>query len=270
MKKRATNNAIAVTSKIADRFHARKDDGLFDQLELVDGTAADYHALCEHHYRNHRPATMMRVLAFRLRKQHPLREFPSRVVGDSCVAVLIESMPPLDSRMRNAALGNRYGSVHDRRVRAAMINRDVRTISRVIVHPQWRGLGLARRLVQAALGSATTPLTEAFAAMGRVHPFFSQAGMTAYPRPPHEHDARLRAVLRSLGIDDVALASISRMLHRIGELPADHRQWLTRELQRWFRSSHRRQADVTLNDMLRAAQRALICEPVYFLHDNRG
>lgn len=255
---------------IAIRFHALNDDGLIDQLELVDGSASDYHALCEHHYRNRRPATMMRILAFRRRGQQSPRGFPSHVLGDQCVAVLIESMPPLDSRMRNIALGNRYHSVRDRRLRAAMINRDVRTISRVIVHPQWRGLGLARRLVQKALDTATTPFTEAFAAMGRVHPFFSQAGMTAYPRPPHEHDARLRAVLRSLGIDDVALVSLSRMLQRIGALPADHLQWLTRELQRWFRTSQRRRADVTLNDMLRAAQRALICEPVYFLHDNRG
>jgi predicted N-acetyltransferase YhbS len=57
----------------------------------------------------------------------------------------------------------------------------VRTIARVIVHPQFRGLGVAARLVRRICNECPTRYVEAFAAMGDVHPFFEHAGMTRVP-----------------------------------------------------------------------------------------
>jgi predicted N-acetyltransferase YhbS len=57
------------------------------------------------------------------------------------------------------------------------VNRHVRTISRVVVHPQFRGVGLASGLVRAICRAAPTRYVEAFAVMGRVHPFFEKGGM---------------------------------------------------------------------------------------------
>jgi N-acetylglutamate synthase-like GNAT family acetyltransferase len=58
------------------------------------------------------------------------------------------------------------------------VNRHVRTISRVIVHPQFRALGIASQLVRRILQDCPTRYVEAVAAMGAVHPFFERAGMT--------------------------------------------------------------------------------------------
>ena len=65
----------------------------------------------------------------------------------------------------------------DRRAALGRLNAEVEWISRVIVHPTYRGCGLAVRLVRHALATAPVPVVEALAAMGKIHPFFARAGM---------------------------------------------------------------------------------------------
>jgi hypothetical protein len=156
---------------------------------------------------------------------------------------------------------------------------ELRCISRVVVHPRYRGLGLAVRLVRAALASAATPLTEAYAVMGRVHPFFEKAGMVGYPQPRRDCDARLVAALQSLGFDTVDLArpdgadSAGRpaLCQRINTLRAEQRQWLRQELDRWYRQAVDSKQTRSRDELVqwRAAQRRLLLQPVYYLHDNR-
>jgi GNAT superfamily N-acetyltransferase len=57
------------------------------------------------------------------------------------------------------------------------VNRHVRRIVRVVVHPQFRSLGLAVEIVRELLELAGTRYVEAIAAMGRVHPMFEKGGM---------------------------------------------------------------------------------------------
>ncbi len=227
-------------------------------LQLTEGTRADYLALKEHHYLAEAPVTMMRVLAVRDHRPTALGRYLKRRDETRVVGVLVESLPALSCRMRDEALDHRYGAHLPPSARAALLNEEVRCISRVVVHPQHRGLGLAVRLVRAALASATTRYTESLAAMGRVHPFFERAGMTAYPRPPHEWDARLLAALDRVG---VPLGELSAP--RVAALDADRRRFLDAELRRWHGRYGKRGGDPC-----RAAQRRLLFEPVYYLHDN--
>jgi ABC-type ATPase with predicted acetyltransferase domain len=91
------------------------------------------------------------------------------------VAVLSYPTPALRTRERALSLtGPRYGE------RLRWINANLRTISRVIVHPQFRSLGLASQLVRRVLEDCPTRYVEAVAAMGLVHPFFVRAGMTLH------------------------------------------------------------------------------------------
>src|SRR5205085_372514 len=102
------------------------------------------------------------------------------------LGVLVRSLPQLCCQLRDLATGGRYRTLR-RRDAAVVLNREVRTISRVVIDPRVRGLGLAVRLVRHAL-THTSPaihFTEALAAMGRVSPFFQHAGMTRYQRPLH-------------------------------------------------------------------------------------
>jgi GNAT superfamily N-acetyltransferase len=58
----------------------------------------------------------------------------------------------------------------------------------VIIHPQFRSLGLASALVRHVCEQCTTRYVEAYAVMGRVHPFFEKGGMIRHDRD--DDDAR--------------------------------------------------------------------------------
>ncbi len=234
-----------------------------EQLHLRRGGIKDYAALAEHHYRAAEPATATRVLVLEYDAPSVVGRFLGRRGERQVVGVLVESLPALNCKMRGEAMGERYGSWLSPTQRAALLNAEVRCISRVVIEPTWRGLGLAVRLVRAALEEPTTPVTEALAAMGQVSPFFEKAGMTAYPRPPHAHDQRLLDALTSIGFRGLDLALPEAMLRRIEALPDAQRAFLHHELQRWTRRQRQR-AD-TLGEQLDLAQQRLMFNPVYYI-----
>jgi len=248
-----------------------------ESLVISKGSLRDYKKLSQHHYRAGLPATSTRVLVMhdpserlidRWKIMHPEATEKSTPDAKTPVAVLVESLSALSCKMRDFALSDRYGSWLTPKERARLINDELRCISRVVVHPQWRGLGLAVRLVRHALATATTPLTEALAAMGRVSPFFEHAGMTAYERPSHRYDARLVAALERLGWSARDLALHDQILGRISELPESQRHWITREFYLWYRQAGERNPDasVDLTQHLLTARQKLLLEPIYYLH----
>ena len=273
-----TQRPMSPTPAIPDlreRFDALPVPRMCDRLRLCPGTAGDYASLAEHHYRAARPATMTRV--FTLHDPSPTvadrflgRDAPASATGRP-VAVLVESLPSLSCRLRDAALFERYALLPARQ-RARLLNAEVRCISRVIVDPRYRGLGLAVRLVRHALATATTPYTEALAAMGVASPFFEKAGMAAYQRPPHPHDERLAAALSACGTPGHALLRVSTWDRVLQSIDAERRGWLTRELARWYRSAIGRSAGSSRDpaDHFRAAQHKLRSRPVYYLYANPG
>lgn len=255
------------SSPLARRFRALPVPSPAEALTLRTGSMRDYEALSQHHYKAARPATTTRVLVLDDARPTIVGRYLQRRGERATVGVLVESYPALNCMMRDAALGGRYAHIRSPRARARVLNDELRCISRVIIAPQWRGLGLAVRLVRAALAQPTTRMTEALAAMGRVNPFFQRAGMTAYPRPAHEHDARFTAALRHAGFEPTDLARLAHLTERIAALPRTRQGWLLDELRRWFGHGRRRggarTADIT--DMLAAARTSLLAEPVYYL-----
>ncbi len=135
----------------------------------------DYRALARFHYIAGPPALHKRVYAID----------PPRHLADAPApaGVVVVSPPLMYCRGRNLATAGRYLQP-DRKRGLARLNREIEAITRVIVHPCFRGLGLAGRLVRHVLDTAETPLVEALAAMGDVHPFFERAGMWAGPFVP--------------------------------------------------------------------------------------
>lgn len=256
---------------LAQRFNTAvpaRADRLAD-LPIAPGTRADYHALRPHHYRPGHPATMTRMLAIRDPRPTASDRYTRRESRPRAVAVLVESLPALSCRARDAALAGRYRHLPPK-PRAALLNDELRCISRVIVDPRYRGLGLAVRLVRRALGTATTRYTEAIAVMGRVSPFFRRAGMAEYKRPPLEASQRLAAALAHVHIDPVQLTLPDHVAQQIGALPADKQRWIQQELWRWVRSAGGRSArqPPALRDMLDTARQRLTAQPIYYLHEN--
>ncbi|MEM6391176.1 MAG: GNAT family N-acetyltransferase [Planctomycetota bacterium] len=231
------------------------------------GTRRDYDALAHHHYRAGKPATATRVLVVRDQRPTPVARMRGCVAEEGeVVAVLVESLPSLSCRLRDAALQDRYRCLAVRS-RAQLLNREVRTISRVVVDPRYRGQGLAVALVREALQTATTAVTEAVAAMGKVNPFFERAGMAAYRRPPLPCDSRLMDVLRSSGFGAAALVDPAGTAAQL-----DHEAvWgpmLRRELRRYHRQSCGRSRARDSDDPvvhLQTARQKLLLQPVYYL-----
>jgi GNAT superfamily N-acetyltransferase len=141
------------------------------RFSLSRGTIRDYDALASFHYVAPRPATIAGIWVMRYRDGPPGK---SRARARP-VAVGVLSYPVPSSAGREWYL-RREDFTRTQNLRFA--NRHIRTISRVIVHPQFRSLGLSTLLVRTMCQKATTRYVEAFAHMGRAHPLFVRAGMT--------------------------------------------------------------------------------------------
>ncbi len=220
------------------------------RLRLRPGTIHDYDALGAFHYRAGRPATFVRVITL-------------RAAADALpAAVLVVSMPTLNGAWRRAAFPEmaRLLDANDKRAIARWINANLRTISRVVVEPRWRGLGLAQRLVRSYLRRPLTRCTESVATMGAYCPFFVAAGMIEHPCAMGPREARLARLLAREG---VRVESLGEAVRRSARLAQD--------LRRWARSSRRTQrvACGDIAGIVRAAQSALLARPIAFTHVSR-
>jgi GNAT superfamily N-acetyltransferase len=125
-------------------------------------------------------------------------------------AVLVVSPPVRNCRGRNVATGGRYAG-SDAAWSVQVLNAEVECISRVVVHPIYRGCGLAVRLVRHALEHAGTPLVEALAAMGAVHPLFELAGMKAYHVGRDRHAERFLSAADVVGLSRADVAAVKKI-----------------------------------------------------------
>lgn len=150
-------------------------------VRIQQGTIDDYYTLSHLHYLGAAPATHTLVLK-------AVRTAP--IIGDLLAGVLVISMPTLNGSWRDRAWPGVF-SAWSKSQNAKRINADLRCISRVIVEPRSRGLGVASALVRAYLSNPQTRATEAIAAMGSVCPFFERAGMQPYRLLPAPLDLRL-------------------------------------------------------------------------------
>jgi len=203
---------------------------------------------------------------------------PSRRDGhvpacETLVGVIVYSRSPLSLAARNRATGGRY-RVGRNLAAGRLVNEELRIVSRVVITPNWRGLGLASRLVAETLPRVGTPYVEALAAMGRVHPFFEQAGMMAYASPAPAGSERLRSAFEAVGLGRSARRSAEALEVALGSLGPAARRLAEREIERWARSylaaknhrSHRPERRRTLD--------LVVCHldstPVYYLWRAKG
>ncbi len=216
-------------------------------VRVSRGTLRDYDALAPFHYRSGRPATRVRILRAK--------------AGRQLVGVLVVSMPTLNAGWRRAAWGDRFASRPGAAL-ARRLNREVRTISRVIVDPRWRGLGVARRLVRAYLRRPLSARTEAVAVMGAYSPFFERAGMRRVDVPQPARDRVLSRRLRQAGVRPLAL------LRERERAAAVANREVREAILKWARAhaTYRRAAKTaSIDDLAIKAASALVATPVAFV-----
>ena len=147
------------------------------ELRIERGKAADYRTLEAYHYRRGRPASWAQIWTIRYvpPPEPPGARAQARLTS-RVAAVAVVSYPIPNCLPRRRALG----LVCSPAEQLAFANQHIRSISRVIVHPQFRALGLSAILVRWICEHCDTRYVEALAAMGRAHPFFERAGMKRY------------------------------------------------------------------------------------------
>ena len=186
-------------------------------IQITPGTIKDYRALEHLHYLGSKPATITKII-----KASITCPTLGSTLGPTLGGVLVISMPTLNSAWRKRAWPGVFNS-GDKRADAKAINTNLRCISRVIVNPAHRGLGIASQLVRHYLSNPQTIATEAIASMGSTCPFFERAGMTPYRLEPTTDDLRLIDTLHHEQCDPDALIT----------MPISPNSLLGNELIRW-------------------------------------
>jgi GNAT superfamily N-acetyltransferase len=163
------------------------------ELDVVPGEPADFAPLAAHHYRAERPSAIKAV--FLLKPRRYLAGF-----GRAPAGAIVYCMPNPRVELRNVALEGLFADL-DRQTQLALINANVRCLARLVIHPCFRGIGLATRLVRETLERVEVPIVEALGVMCAAHPFLERAGMKGFtPRVSAEHVTFFEA-LSAVGID---------------------------------------------------------------------
>jgi hypothetical protein len=123
-----------------------------------------------------------------------------RNTQDETIGVIVYSTVTLGQQIRNIATNNFFIGF-DQKTQLALLNKYVRRISRLIIEPRFRGLGLAKHLVRETMPMMNFPIIEAVAVMGIVNPFLEKAGMKAYKAPEKASNIRLTEALSAVGIE---------------------------------------------------------------------
>lgn len=112
--------------------------------------------------------------------------------GDEPIGICVFTTPPLAlaGRSRFFGLSGKWS-----RVKLQSLNRNIAMLSRVVIHPTYRGAGVAGAFIRRSCESCPFPWIETLTQMGRINPFFERAGFqrinvtTKHSRSIESHSA---------------------------------------------------------------------------------
>jgi energy-coupling factor transporter ATP-binding protein EcfA2 len=253
------------------------------RLRIEPGSLADYAQLAAMHYRRTDGlGPIDRIFVARERRnvgrqqgvsaahqrgvplgrQHGV---PRRSADLEPLAVVVYGHAPLQLALRNRATNRRF-SGHPHR-----LNRELRILRRLVVHPDVRGCGLGHWLVKRTLPLLDKPYVECLASMGRVNPVFERAGMQRIGDcPAPRHLVRALEKLRGLGVDPAASDFVTQIRRR-----RDVRAVVRASVYRWYCATttdaaarcSRRESPQALADTFRGVAGL---RPVYYLWERKG
>jgi energy-coupling factor transporter ATP-binding protein EcfA2 len=166
------------------------------QMTIQQGTLADYKAISQFHYRQGQCPPPRKIFALKRR-------------GETCGIIVYSYPSPMCFGRSKVWKGN-----------LQQLQREISVISRVVVHPKYRSIGLGAKLVCETLAQAGTPCVEAVAVMARYNPFFERAWMRKIAESkPSPHVTAALECLGGLGFDSALLAGVAygeRVVSEVG------------------------------------------------------
>ena len=168
------------------------------QMHIQTGTMEDYRQLAQFHYRETGGIPPPRKI-FTLKRRKEL------------VGVIVYSYPPIVCFGRNKAFPERLTTQE--------LNEKLSIISRVVLQPKYRTIGLGAKLVKETLPLADTPYVEAVAVMARYNPFFEKAGMQKIAeQTPSQSCVDALEKLHTLGFNPILLASTKQNIRQLKKM----------------------------------------------------
>ncbi len=183
-------------------------------IRIEKGTVEDYKALSMFHYRSNGLRAPVAIFSMKRKNE---------VAG-----VIVYSMPTTGCQMRKCWAKNLYGM--GKKAMLTVINKNVRRISRVIIEPRFRQLGLASRLVAETMPKLNMPLIESMAVMGKINPFFEKAGMKGFTRPTASHVVQMIEALGVVGIEEENVVDPEFVCQVIKELNKTKTEFIKKQI----------------------------------------
>jgi ABC-type ATPase with predicted acetyltransferase domain len=172
----------------------RKPCSICTDVRIEKGSIEDYEKLKRFHYRS---KNEKELASLRMKDCYKL------LYGNSLIGVIVYSHSYLNLKPRNMIFGERYvftpGDLH----KARLINDEIARISRVVIHPKFRGIGLGAFLVTETLHKVDAKVVEVLAVMAKCNPFFEKAGMLRvdYRRDETGLDCKIKRFLEEHSFD---------------------------------------------------------------------
>jgi hypothetical protein len=232
------------------------------QLYIVPGVIDDYRHFARWHYRdNGHLGPYSAIYCLRQRPDYPGTN-ANRLVG-----VIVYCLPTVVCTTRDIATGGLYSSLN-RQDKLALVNRDIRRISRIIIEPRYRGCSLASELVRRTMPMLNVPVIEAMATMGHFNPFFEKAGMTAYEQSQPVHTKILIEALSIAGIEYDRLSDYKELQNKIESLKKTDKAFIDNHLHKFVSHIKRRSDIIEPMQYIEQIWQKLSMRPVYYIWFN--
>jgi hypothetical protein len=225
------------------------------RLQIVPGYLDDYKRLARYHYRDSHPGPASAIFVL------------SRAGCKTPIGVIVYSNAPAVLELRNIATNHVFAGL-DRSTQLELFNANIRRISRLIIEPRFRNLGLASRLVRQTMPLVNVPIVEAVAVMGWINPFLERAGMKAYAAKPSAASVQFIEALSFIGVERAELIDPERVQHKFDRLGDSEARFIERQI-RHFLKSHGRRRDMSPGlERTRYILTKLTARPVYYIWFN--
>lgn len=169
---------------------------LLKDMTVEAGTLKDWRKLAAFHYRSHNLSAIRGIFAIKRK--------------DELCGVIVYCYPFPACAGRKLVL---------QKMNLKEINQKLSLLSRIVIHPKYRSIGLGEKLIKDSLPLAGTPYVEMIAVMPKYNPFAEKAGMQKiFIKNPPKEAANVTAELERLGLDLHFLGSQRYILKKLANL----------------------------------------------------